>query len=488
MAYLSSLNRVLRMAIVAGFCVITQTSALAYDIPKSKKLVESEDVEILNKISKAVSTVAQASNRAIAFVSVSKTVKGMPFPSMPFEFFFGPGAPNQRGGKMPDQKQQGLGSGFVIDLSKGYVLTNNHVVADADEISLKLANGQTYEAKVVGKDKNTDVAVVQIKDQNFSRKDLGELTLADSDQVRVGDFVIALGAPFGLESSLSFGTVSALGRGSLSITELGDFIQTDAAINPGNSGGPLLNTYGEVIGINTAIFSKSGAYNGIGFAIPANLVRTVAEQLINEGSIKRGFLGVQLRGSVDPETAKDMGLPENTKGALVAGVEPSGPAAKAGFEPGDVIVELNGKAVEDDIELRNRIGLMKPGSKVNVKIFRNGKKKDISATLANYQDNSGLPDEEVKSDSKPFGMSLSNITRQAKEQYGIRSSQGALVTQVEPDSSADRAGIQPGDVIVKVNNSDVKDPKDFIRQISDKQRVYLRIEREGREQFVPLRR
>jgi serine protease Do len=453
------------------------SSAFAYEIPKSKKLVESDDVEILHKISKAVSTVAQASSKAVVFVSVSKTVKGVPFQGIPFEFFFGPGFPNGGGrGQMPEQRQQGLGSGFVIDLSKGYVLTNNHVVADADTI------------KVVGKDKNTDIAVVQIKDDNYSRKDLGELTLGDSDQVRVGDFVIALGAPFGLESSLSFGTVSALGRGSLSITELGDFIQTDAAINPGNSGGPLLNTYGEVIGINTAIFSKSGAYNGIGFAIPANLVRTVSEQLINEGSIKRGYLGVQLRGAVDPETAKDMGLPENTRGALVVGVEPGGPASKAGFEPGDVVVELNGRQVEDDVELRNRIGLMKPGSKVAVKVFRNGKALSLNATLGNFQQMVASESDESDAESKPFGLSLSPVTKQTREQYNVRANRGAIVTQVDPDSSADRAGIQAGDVILRVNNSDVKDLKDFLKQVSGKKRIYLRIEREGRELFVPLRR
>jgi serine protease Do len=480
------------VSVLLGFIVgFNGISAYAYQIPPAKRLVESEETEFLAKISKAVSTIADRANQAVVFVSISKTVKQPPMGAInPFEFFFGPGAPGMpRGEGSPEQKQQGVGSGFIIDLGKGYIITNNHVIADADEIMVKLGNSETYDAKVVGRDPNTDVAVVQIKDSNFKKSGLGELSLANSDQLAVGDIVIALGAPFGLESSLSFGVVSALGRGSLSITELGDFIQTDAAINPGNSGGPLIDSHGSVIGMNTAIFSRSGAYNGIGFAIPANIVRTVAEQLINNGSMMRGYLGVGLRGGIDAEAAKDLSLPDNTKGALVSGIEPNGPAAKAGFEAGDVIVELNGKVVADDVEVRNRIGLMAPGTKIDVKIYRGGKAKNLSVVLAKWPDRNEVAEQAPAPDKlNAFGLGLAALNSDTRTKYGIRANAGVVVTQVDPDSGADRAGIKAGDLILKVNGNDVRDPKDFTKQINSKRRVYLRIEREGRELFVPLRR
>jgi serine protease Do len=466
----------------------TTPAAFSYTIPPSKKLVDSEDVNILHRISGAVSAIANEANKAVVFVSVSKTVKGGPADFInPFEFFFGPGFQNPRQPQQ-DRRQEGLGSGFFIDLDKGYILTNNHVVADADEITVRLSNGQNLSAKVVGKDKNTDVAVVQIKDNKYDRKGLGALTLGESDQLRVGDFVVALGAPFGLEASLSFGVVSALGRGSLSITELGDFIQTDAAINPGNSGGPLLNTYGEVIGVNTAIYSRTGAYNGIGFAIPANLVRTVAEQLIKDGKVERGYLGVGLNRGLDPELAKDMGLPDGTTGALVSAVEPNGPAKKAGLEPGDVVIELNGRPVINDVELRNRIGLMRPGTKADLKVFRNGKSTSIAATLTNWPDRS---EAEILSESvgqAPFGLSVAPVNSSTRKQFNLGVNHGVVVTAVEPNSASERSGLQPGDVIIRVNRDEVRAVADFDRAMKGKSRVQLRIIRDKRELFIPLRK
>lgn len=470
---------------------ISSLTLSGYKIPGTQPApIKSESIVTLQKMSKAVSNIASNAQKAIVFVSVSKTVKGMPFGTInPFEFFFGP-MPGQRGQQpAPERKQEGLGSGFFIDLNKGYVLTNNHVVEGADEIHLKLANGESYPAKVIGRDKNTDVAVVQIKEKSFKKTGLGQLYLADSDKLNMGDFVIALGAPFGLEASLSFGVVSAIGRGSLSITELGDFIQTDAAINPGNSGGPLMDAEGHVIGINTAIYSRSGGYNGIGFAIPANLVRNVAEQLINSGKIARGYLGVGLGQGKDPELVKDLGLPDGTEGALVAAVEPDGPAEKAGLEAGDFIYAIDGKKIRDDSDLRNRIGLKKPGTKIRLSLYRDGRSKQLSVTLAPWPEKGqamSRSTESIKSDA--FGLVVSDVKPSLQKRYKFRSRQGAVIVRVQENSSADRSGLQPGDVIVKINNKAVRSTGDFNKLTKGQKRVYVRLERSGRFMFIPLRK
>lgn len=457
-----------------------------YEIKPARNGTSDENAQTLERLSKAVSSISSRAQKAVAFVSVSKTVRGVPAGMInPFDFFFGPG-PQQAPQQPREQKQEGLGSGFIIDLDKGYILTNNHVVDEADEIHVKLANGESYEGKVVGRDKNTDVAVIQIKDEKFKTKGLDELTLGNSESVEVGDFVIALGAPFGLEASLSFGIVSAIGRGSLSITELGDFIQTDAAINPGNSGGPLINSAGQVIGINTAIYSRSGGYNGIGFAIPANMVRDVATQLINEGKVLRGYIGARLNPNLDPELARDLKLPEDTRGALIANAEPGGPAHKAGLEPGDVVTAIDGKKVSSDVELRNRVGLIKPGSKVSLEYYRNGKKITTNITVASFDDAAKVAQE--KQDAGSFGMRLATVTKELKRQHNISSDYGAVVVEVEENGPAARAGIEPGDVIIWASGMTIKNSADFLKAVAQKTRINLRIEREGQVMFVPLRK
>jgi S1-C subfamily serine protease len=299
---------------------------------------------------------------------------------------------------------------------------------------------------------------INSQDKNFKHTGLGALQLGNSDGADVGDFVVALGAPFGLEASVSFGVISALGRGSLSIAELGNFIQTDAAINPGNSGGPLVSTSGQAIGINTAIFSKSGAYNGIGFAIPANLVRGVAEQIITEGKVERGYLGVGLNQVLDPELSKELGLPDGVTGALVSSVEPGGPAEKGGLEAGDVVTAIDSKKVNDELDLRSRIGLMKPHTKVNLTVVRGGKERALSVTLGNY------PSELLAAGGRqrqgqPYGLGLAQLSAQLQSKFGIKSKSGAAVIDVEENSSAARAGLQPGDVILQANNKKIGSPQ-----------------------------
>ena len=493
----------------------TQNAAAAYTMKKTMPPhTGDENLQTLQKLSKGVATIAQRANEAIVFVSVYKTVQGMPFDQVdPFEFFFGPNGPGGQGGQLdpqnprgrggrpngrgeaPQRREGGLGSGFFFDLEKGYILTNNHVVQDADEIQLKLANGETYEGKIVGRDKNTDIAVVQVKDKSFNKKGLGELDFGDSDKMSVGDFVVALGAPYGLEASLSFGVVSAIGRGNLDITKLGNFIQTDAAINPGNSGGPLLDMSAHVIGINTAIYSRTGSYNGIGFAVPANLGRRVAEQLVNEGRVPRGYMGVALQ-AIDPELHKSLGLAREVTGSLVARVVKGGPGDKGGLQPGDVIIALNSKSVKTDSDIVNTIGLMKPATKAEMTIIRDGKKKNLTVTVEKWPDefdDQGISRGEQGSSkpgkATPFGMSVSKVSPTLRERYRFESETGVVITEVKPDSPAARAGLQPGDVILQANNKAIRDADAFAQSSKDpSSRMLLRIERSGQYFFVPLRK
>ena len=471
--------------------------AFAFKFPDAAVNPKIDDNAMaLEKISHGVASIAKKANKAIVFVSISKSAPTMQGGMIdPFEFFFGPGSkdPGQQQQRRPQQapKQQGLGSGFFVDLDKGYILTNNHVVDEADEISLKLANGESYKGKVLGKDKSTDVAVVQVTDKNFNRKGLDSLVLGNSDKLEMGDFVIALGAPFGLEASLSFGVVSALQRENLGITDLGSFIQTDAAINPGNSGGPLLSTAGEVIGINTAIYSRSGAYNGIGFAIPANIVRRVAEQLVNEGKVERGFLGVGAQ-QIDAEMAKEIGLPEDAGGALVVNVYENGPAAKAGIEAGDVITEVEGKTIRSQMDLVNTVGLLKPGTKVGVLYYRNGKKLTATIKLEKFPDEKtaqgkGNPDNSGARGGDTVGMALGKITPPLSQKYGFQSKQGAVILGVSEGSPADRIGLAEGDVILSINNRKVESPADAQKLLKGKQKALLRIERQGQFFVVTLK-
>jgi serine protease Do len=503
------------VAMIVTMLSSTQNAVAAYTMKKTMAPhTGDENLQTLQKLSKGVATIAQRANEAIVFVSVYKTVQGMPFDQVdPFEFFFGPNGPGGQGGQIdpqnprgrggrpngrgeaPQRREGGLGSGFFFDLEKGYILTNNHVVQDADEIQLKLANGETYEGKIVGRDKNTDIAVVQVKDKSFNKKGLGELDFGDSDKMSVGDFVVALGAPYGLEASLSFGVVSAIGRGNLDITKLGNFIQTDAAINPGNSGGPLLDMSAHVIGINTAIYSRTGSYNGIGFAVPANLGRRVAEQLINEGRVPRGYMGVALQ-AIDPELHKSLGLAREVTGSLVARVVKGGPGDKGGLQPGDVIIALNSKSVKTDSDIVNTIGLMKPTAKAEMTIIRDGKKKNLTVTVEKWPDefdDQGISRGEQGSSkpgkATPFGMSVSKVSPNLRERYRFESETGVVITEVKPDSPAARAGLQPGDVILQANNKAIRDTDAFAQSSKDpSSRMLLRIERSGQYFFVPLRK
>lgn len=484
-------------------CLGLPAAARAYDLPPTTTPgVSSPEVDDLQRISRGIAAIAKQAEKGIVFVSIEKTVAAPGQAFNPFEFFFGPGyrqgpggpgGPQDQGEPPPGRKLSGLGSGFIVDLAQGYVITNNHVIEDADEIHLKLANSRTYEGRVVGRDKRTDIAVVQIKDKKFDRNGLTQLVLDDSSEVQVGDFAIALGAPFGLESSLSFGVVSAMGREGLGITELGNYIQTDAAINRGNSGGPLLNARGKVIGVNTAITSPTGTYAGIGFSVPSSTVRDIAMSLINDGKVDRGYIGIEMQ-DLDEELAKEFGMPENVPGILVTNVAPGAPAEKAGLKAEDVIAEVDGRKILNRGIMSSVIGLKKPGTAVGVTYYRKGKPSQAKITLALYPDQQGLASRgqgqggKPGSEEAPLGLMLSNLTDEKARRFGVGSKSGALVEGVSPGSVAEDAGLEAGDVILNIDGQKIDNVED-VKKIVDqkgKKKFLVRIEREGTYSYRKL--
>ena len=417
------------------------------------------------------SDLAEKVRPGVVNIQVVKSVKNAGF-EFPFPFRI---PENPHGGP----EQQGVGSGFVIS-ADGYILTNNHVVHEATEIKVKLADGKEYDAKVVGRDLKTDLALLKAE----GASGLHALQLGDSDSLKVGNWVVAVGSPFGLEQTVTAGIVSAKGR-VIGSGPYDNFIQTDASINPGNSGGPLLNMEGEVVGINTAIFSQSGGNVGIGFAIPVNMAKEIAPQLKEKGHVTRGWLGVGIQ-KITPELATSFGLKEE-KGALVSQVVKSGPADKGGLETGDVIVEFDGKKVSDSNELPRMVASIPIGKAVSVKVLRAGSLVDREVKIGEMEEQK----EEVASVStrKPLGMSVQNITPEIAKGLGLKSETGILVARVVPGSPAAKANIRSGDVIQQVNKKPVKDVEDFKQQIEnakDQETILLLIQRGESTLFAAL--
>jgi len=372
----------------------------------------------------------------------------------PFEDFFGPFS---RGGSEGDFKQQSLGSGFVI-AREGYIVTNNHVIENADEIKVKLANGKAFDAKVVGRDSKTDLALIKIDGSN----DLTPLPLGDSDALRVGTWVLAIGSPFGLEQTVTAGIVSAKGR-VIGAGLYDDFIQTDASINPGNSGGPLLNTKAEVVGINTAIMSRGGGNDGVGFAIPVNLAKGIIEQLKNQGRVTRAWLGVGIQ-DLTPELADYYHVKEH-KGALVTQVYEGDPAEKAGIKTGDIIFEVDGKKVSSGRELSRTIANAPVGAQIPMTILRDGREKTVYVELAERLD-SDAPVKMAAKSSNGLGIQVTELKPETARRAGFpENEKGVLVTHVQPGGKGEMAGIQPGDVIKEIDRKPVTTPQDVRRQI-----------------------
>lgn len=455
----------------SGIAHFAQADAAAYAASAAAAgQVLPDFVSLAKKVGPAVVNVSTVQTR--------KTAEEMPgSEDDPFGQFW------QRffGGQIPHglQRQSSLGSGFIIDRD-GTILTNYHVVDGADKITVTLSDGQSFTAKVLGKDQKTDIAIIKID----ARQDFPTVSLGDSDRLQVGEWVMAIGNPFGLDHTVTSGIVSAKGR-HIGNGPYDDFIQTDASINPGNSGGPLVNMRGEVVGINTAIFSQSGGNIGIGFAIPTNLVKDLLPQLRAKGKIVRGFLGATIQ-KVTPEIAETMGLKE-AQGALVADLTKDGPAERGGVKTGDVIVSLDGKEIRDSAALPLQVARLTPGKTVQAKVLRDGKELTLPITVGENKE-----DEVVASvDTGELGLAVQTLTPDIAEELGLERTEGVVITAVTPGSAADDAGFQRGDVIAEVNRHPVRTVADFNRETAKqgKGRSVLFLVRRGQGNlFLALKR
>lgn len=354
-----------------------------------------------------------------------------------FRFFFGPEFPEEQ---IRERPFRGLGSGVIVDADKGYIVTNHHVIGGADKILVQLHDGREVSAELIGSDEMSDIALLKLS----NTKDLTEIKLADSDQIKVGDFAVAIGNPFGLGQTVTSGIISALGRSGLNIENFENFIQTDAAINSGNSGGALVNLNGELVGINTAILGPNGGNVGIGFAIPVNMVKNLTEQIIEYGEVKRGVLGVQ-GGELTSELAEAFGY-ETNHGAFINQVMPDSAAAKAGLKAGDIITSVNGKEIQTFGELRAKIATIGAGKTVKLGIVRDGKEKTVKVTLQ------GASQNKVKADNLHPGLSGAEFTNTTASD-GIK---GVKVTNLQEKSMAARYGLQKDDIILGVNRQPVR--------------------------------
>jgi serine protease Do len=365
--------------------------------------------------------------------------------------------------QVPQQREQGLGSG-VIMTPDGYIVTNNHVVDGASTVTVTLSDNREFKAKVIGTDPKTDVAVIKIDATN-----LPCITVGDSSKVQVGDYALAVGDPFGVGKTVTMGIVSALGRSHLGIEDYEDFIQTDAPINPGNSGGALVNDRGELIGINTAIIAHGSEGNqGIGFAIPVNMARNVMEQIVEHGKVTRAYMGIAIQ-DLTSDMAKEFG-DKDSRGALIGDVEPNSPAQRAGLERGDIIVAVNGKPMADSNDLRMTISMMEPGSDANLKVLRNGSERDVTVkltTLGNEQASANSENgDNGSAGSALSGVSVEDLDAQSARDLGLSpTTKGVVVTQVDPSSEAADAGLRQGDVIQEVNRQPVSNTAEFERAL-----------------------
>jgi serine protease Do/serine protease DegQ len=386
-----------------------------------------------------------------------------------FRRFFGfPDRPIER-------KTQSLGSGVIVDAKRGLVLTNNHVIANAVQITVTLRDGRHFEAEIVGSDPETDVAVIRIPAEN-----LEDIPAADSDKLRVGDFVVAIGNPFGLGQTVTSGIVSALGRSGLGIEGYEDFIQTDASINPGNSGGALVNLAGELVGINTAIFSQTGGNIGIGFAIPINLALQVTEQIVETGKVERGFIGVTVQ-TLDPNLANAFGI-KNQHGAVISSVLADSPAEKAGLQPGDVVLRIDGEPVRNAGDVRNQIGLRRVGEKVKFEVVRNGDRRTFTVEVGAPRETAAAPD---AVNPRLEGVTVADIGPN-HPLYGRV--QGVVVAAIETGSRAWQSGLREGDVITSVNREEVRNLQEFLAAVDGKEGpLLLRVIRGNAAAFLIIK-
>jgi serine protease Do len=494
----------LTAGIIIGFVVASDLGWLSngHAVPDSSSVAPSSPPPIVRPVSTAPQPILGGGNQT--FVDIAKSVKpavvniyaaksgrgegsgGTPFDDPLFRKFFGDEF-FRKFEHPKEKKERGLGSGVIVD-PNGLIITNNHVVGKADEIRVTLSDKREFKAKLIGTDPKTDVAVVKIEATG-----LPSVPWADSDKLEVGEFVLAVGNPFGLTQTVTLGIVSALGRAA-GIAEYEDFIQTDAAINPGNSGGALVNVRGELVGINTAIFSQSGGNMGIGFAVPSNMAQSIMGQLVQTGKVVRGWLGVSIQ-ELTPELASQFGITE-TKGVLVSDVMDDSPAKKAGFERADVIVEYDGKPMDSPTHLRNAVAQTPVGKKVVVKVIRDKKAKTIDLTIVEQPKSMTQSGEEDGGDSSTpigilSGLDVRDLNEELASRYGLKSSErGVVVVRVKVGSTAEEMGVREGDIVLEVNRQAVTSVKVFERianKLPKDQAVLLLLKRQGRTIYLTLR-
>ncbi|TAJ97063.1 MAG: DegQ family serine endoprotease [Candidatus Manganitrophaceae bacterium] len=480
------------VGIVIGITLVSEFHLLPFgaavndpqkDPQKPKPPAISQTEQTFVEISKSVTP-------AVVNISTTRVIKGneeapgFPFDDPFFRRFFGDEAP--RRGQPRERRAQSLGSGVIVD-PNGLIITNNHVVAKADEIKVVLGDKREFKGKLIGSDPKTDLAIIQIE-----AKDLPTVSWGNSDKLQVGEYVLAIGNPFGLNQTVTMGIVSAVGRANVGIADYEDFIQTDAAINPGNSGGAMVNTHGELVGINTAIFTQSGGYMGIGFAVPSNMAKLIVESLVKNGKVVRGWLGVSIQ-EITPQLAKEFGLKES-KGALVGDVLPNSPAEKAGLKRGDVIVQYNGQTIENAIQLRNLVAKTEVGSKKKVRVVRDKKEKEVEITIEEQpKELPGSAETEQGEEGTStalMGLEVRNLTPEIARQLGLnRTDKGVVITRIEQGSVAEEVGLQRGDLIMEVNRKPVRNTDDYdeiISKIKKDEAVLLLINRQGRTMFVTI--
>jgi serine protease Do len=458
---------------------------------------DEKSIDTLRQLGRAFAQIAEKASPAVVAIKAEKKVT-ITYPQSPFgiqpldpfsqDFFerffrrqFPQQQPQQRRSPQRESLQIGQGSGFIVS-SDGYILTNNHLVGGVDEVKVALTDGRDFTARIVGTDPESDVAVVKIDANNLTF-----LEMADSDKIEVGQWVLAIGNPFGLSHTVTAGIISAKGRSGFGIAAFEDFIQTDAAINMGNSGGPLVNLDGKVIGINTALISPNYASVGVGLAIPINIAKPVYKQIVSKGAVTRGWLGVAI-ADLTPEKAKQMDINDG-KGVLVPEVMVDSPAAKAGIKAGDVVVEMDGKPVEQAGELQRKIALKEPGKSVELVIIRDGARKTITAKLDKRPPKEQLETSRGSAVVEKIGITVQNLSEDAAKQYGYEDLKGVLVTNVEEDSPAAAAGIEPGCLIQEVNRKPVANIRQFNEEIQKSAktgRVMMLIRYENRSIFVVL--
>lgn len=486
---------ILAAGIIIGLVV---SSRLELTTPlAAKNQVSARSVDTLTQLSDALSEVAAVATPSVVNISTTRVIKARE--ESPFDFFDDPFFRRFFGDQVPhpnvprERKEQSLGSGVIVS-DDGYIVTNNHVIEKAQEIKVLLSNRRDYTAKLIGADPKTDIAVIKIE-----AKGLMALSWGDSNKLKVGELVFAIGNPFGLNQTVTMGVISAVGRANVGIADYEDFIQTDAAINPGNSGGALLNTRGELVGINTAIVSRTGGYQGIGFAVPSGMAKQVMESLIKFKKVVRGWLGVSIQ-EVTSDLAEEFGVKE-LKGALVSGVMKKSPAEKAGIRQGDVILKYNGKDVDDTGHLRNMVSQTPVGTKVRIKLLRQKNEFEVEAEIAELpkklaERSTGEEQGDEQEDGGDGGGALSGLTAreltpELAARFGLGEKEaGVVVVRIDRGSRAYEAGIRQGDIILQVNQRDVTTLEEYKKaaaKVKANDRALMLIRRKGEDLFVTIK-